>query len=95
MANFEEGSKQISKGLKKGTDVLTNLFDSFKKIVPGDRRSYSVPTKTSEGAIEIKPSGKKSRKGGFVETIMSKKVIIPVGIGFIVYFGFRKLMKVK
>lgn len=92
MANSEEGSRQISEGLKKGTDALTNLFSSFKNIIPSGKGSYSVPAKTGEG-IEIK-SGKKE-SGGFMKKIMSKKVIVPVVIGLVVYFGFRKLIKLK
>ena len=93
MASFEEGIKQGSEQLKKGTDfitgksgVLTNLFDSFKKVIPTSS-SVSKPVKTSDG-IEIK-AGMESTKG----SVNYKKFIVPVLIVVGVYFGIRKLTK--
>ena len=97
MANFDA----ISEKLKKGTDfitgkggALTNLFDSFKKIVPESSYSTSKPVKTSEG-VEIKV-GEKSVKssGNFVGKIMNKKVLVPVLVIVGIYFGLRKLTKI-
>lgn len=105
MASFDT----ISKKLKEGTDyitgkggALTSLFDSVKKAVPGSGYSVSKPVKTSDGAIEIK-AGEKIKKtskdvkssSGFIGKIMDKKVIVPVLVIAGIYFGFRKLTKVK
>ena len=99
MANFDV----ISEKLKKGTDfitgkggALTSLFDSFKKIVPESGYSASKPVKTGEGMVEIK-AGEKSVKSSdnFLEKIMSKKVLIPSLIIAGIYFGLRKLTKIK
>ena len=105
MAGFEA----ISAKLKTGTDfitgksgALTNLFDSVKKIVPDSGYTASKPVKTSDGTVEIK-AGEKIKKaskdvkssGGFIEKIMDKKVFVPVLIIAGIYFGFRKLTKVK
>ena len=108
-ASREEGIKQGSEQLKKGTDfitgksgALTNLFDSFKKIIPTSNYSVSKPIKTNEGTIEIK-AGEKSGKvtkavkgsSGFMGKIMNRKVLVPALIIGGIYFGFRKLTKVK
>ena len=105
MAGFEA----ISAKLKTGTDfitgksgALTSLFDSVKKIVPDSGYSVSKPVKTSDGTVEIK-AGEKIKKtpkdvkssSGFVGKIMDKKVFVPVLIIAGIYFGFRKLTKVK
>lgn len=109
MASIEESAKQVSDKLKEGTDfitgksgALTNLFDSFKKIIPTSNYSVSKPVKTSEGTIEMK-AGEKSGKvtktvrssGGFVGKIMNRKVLVPVLIIGGIYFGFRALTKTK
>lgn len=105
MASFDT----ISKKLKEGTDyitgksgALTNLFDSVKKVVPAGGYSASKPVKTSDGSIEIK-AGEKIKKvskdvkspDSFIEKIMDKKVLVPVLVIVGIYFGFRKLTKVK
>lgn len=102
MANFEAGSKQVSEGLKKGTDILTNLFDSVKKAIPDSGYSVSKPIKTSDGTVEIKAGEKISKvsKGvegssGFVGKIMNKKFLVPALVIVGIYFGFSKLTKVK
>ena len=93
MANIEKGSKQISEGLKKSTDILTNLFDSIKKIVPDSGYSVSKPVKSGE-TVEIR-AGEKSVKssGSFVEKIMNRKVLVPVLVIAGIYFGLKKLTK--
>ena len=93
MASIEAGSKQISEGLKKGTDILTNLFDSVKKIVPDSGYSASKPIKSGE-TVEIR-AGEKSAKssGGFLEKIMNKKVLVPILVIAGIYFGLKKLTR--
>lgn len=105
MANLDT----ISKKLKEGTDyitgksgALTNLFDSVKKIVPDSGYSASKPVKTSDGTVEIKAGKKiskvsKGAKGsnGFVGKIMNKKILMPVLVIVGIYFGIRKLTKIK
>lgn len=93
MANIETAGKQVSEGLKKGTDILTNLFDSVKKVIPSNSYSVSKPVKTSEG-VEIK-AGEKSVKssGNFVGKIMNRKVLVPVLVIAGIYFGLKKLTK--
>lgn len=93
MASIEAGGKQISEGLKKGTDILTNLFNSVKKVIPSNSYSVSKPVKTGEG-VEIKV-GEKSVKSSsnFVEKIINKKVIVPVLVIVGIYFGLKKLTK--
>lgn len=96
MANFDA----ISEKLKKGTDfitsksgILTNLFDSVKKTVPGGSLPVSKPIKTGEG-VEIKAVEKSVKgSGGFVEKFMNKKVLVPVLVIVGIYFGLRKLTK--
>lgn len=99
MANFDT----ISKKLKEGTDyitgksgALTNLFDSVKKIVPDSGYSASKPVKTSDGTVEIKAGEKNAKNsGGFVGKIMNKKILMPVLVIVGIYFGIRKLTKMK
>ena len=93
MASIEAGSKQISEGLKKGTDILTNLFDSVKKIVPDSGYSASKPIKSGE-TVEIR-AGEKSTKssGGFLEKIINKKVLVPILVIAGIYFGLKKLTR--
>lgn len=105
MAGFDA----ISAKLKTGTDfitsksgALTSLFDSVKKIVPDSGYTASKPVKTSDGTVEIKAGEKISKASkdakspsGFVGKIMDKKVFVPVLVIVGIYFGFRKLTKVK
>lgn len=93
MASVETASKQISEGLKKGTDILTNLFSSVKNIIPGNNYSASKPVKTSEG-VEIK-AGEKGVKSSdnFMGKIMNRKVLVPALVIVGIYFGLKKLTK--
>lgn len=93
MANLETGSKQVREGLKKGTDILTNLFDSVKKTVSSSGYSASKPVKGSDGTIEIK-AGEKNAKisKSLPKRIMNSKFFFPsLIIGGLLFVVFRRL----